>query len=312
MTSRLGRAHAAVLAAVLAASTAAGVAVLGSGSAEAGAPQRTASVVDVPGASVRYVALGDSYTSAPGVTPVATDAPPACGRSAVNYPHLVAAALGAELVDVSCGGARTKDFRNEQLAGVAPQLDVLGADTTLVSVGIGGNDQNLFGNVLAGCSATAIEVLAGSTAPCKQRYGTKFSADIAAIGTAVRGALSQVRKEAPNARVVVVGYPALFPSTTAGQLACVAAGIPFTPEDVEFLDGVERALNATLAEQADAVGVEFLDTYTPSVGHDMCRLPGVRWIEPLIPLAPAAPVHPNAAGQRAVADALVALVRARS
>jgi hypothetical protein len=33
----------------------------------------------------------------------------------------------------------------------------------------------------------------------------------------------------------------------------------------------------------------------------MCRLPGTRWIEPLLPLSPAAQFHPNAAGEAGTA-----------
>jgi hypothetical protein len=44
-------------------------------------------------AASSYVALGDSYTSAFGVIPLAPTAPPECGQSTLNYPHLVALAL---------------------------------------------------------------------------------------------------------------------------------------------------------------------------------------------------------------------------
>jgi hypothetical protein len=44
-------------------------------------------------AGASYVALGDSYTSGPGVLPYVPTAPPECGQSELNYPHLVASAL---------------------------------------------------------------------------------------------------------------------------------------------------------------------------------------------------------------------------
>ncbi len=260
---------------------------------------------------IRYVALGDSYTSAPGVTPVDQSAPPACGRSAVNYPHLVAQELGAELTDVSCGGAQTMSLYEEQFSGVPAQLDALRKDTTLVSLGIGGNDNDLFATAVAGCAASLGDVVAGDPAPCRTRYAQQFSEDIASSGVMIKQALLNIREEAPQAQIVVVGYPNLFPTTEAGRLTCVAAGVPFTPEDIEFLDGVERALNAMLATAATETKNTYLDTYTPSIGHDMCAAPGVRWIEPTIPLAPAAPVHPNAAGQAAVARVFAAVVTPR-
>jgi hypothetical protein len=59
-----------------------------------------------------------------------------------------------------------------------------------------------------------------------------------------------------------------------------------------------------LSSQATAAGDGYVDTYTPSIGHDACAAPSARWIEPLIPAAPAAPMHPNAAGQQGIADAV--------
>src|ERR1700677_301249 len=46
-----------------------------------------------------YVALGDSYTSAFGVMPLAPTAPPECGQSTLNYPHLTASALNLSLTE---------------------------------------------------------------------------------------------------------------------------------------------------------------------------------------------------------------------
>jgi hypothetical protein len=53
-------------------------------------------------APTSYVALGDSYTAAPLVLPIAPNAPGDCLQSAVNYPHLTASALGLSLRDRSC------------------------------------------------------------------------------------------------------------------------------------------------------------------------------------------------------------------
>jgi lysophospholipase L1-like esterase len=248
-----------------------------------------------------YVALGDSYTSAPLVPPVAPGSPPQCGRSASNYPHVLAAALGLALTDVSCGGATVGHFANAQYNDLPPQFDALGADTTLVSVGIGGNDNNLFASVVAGCGSTTLLLLTGSLAPCRDTFGDKFAKGIAADEVNLRAALREIHGRAAHARVVVVGYPNILPTDALGQAGCVVAGVPFTPGDMAYVDGIEKALNAMLARAAKAEHAVFVDTYTPSVGHDMCRLPGTRWIEPLLPLSPAAQFHPNAAGEAATA-----------
>ena len=55
----------------------------------------------------RYVALGSSVAAGPGIRPSADGAPFRAGRSARNYPHLVAEQLGLDLVDVTYSGATT-------------------------------------------------------------------------------------------------------------------------------------------------------------------------------------------------------------
>jgi hypothetical protein len=73
---------------------------------------------------------------------------------------------------------------------------------------------------------------------------------------------------------------------------------------VAFLDDEELQLNSALRQDAQAAGATYVDTYTPSVGHDACSDPGNRWIEPLLPASPAAPLHPSAVGEQGMADAV--------
>ncbi len=84
--------------------------------------------------------------------------------------------------------------------------------------------------------------------------------------------------------------------------------MPFSAGDVAYLREVEKKLNAMLAEEAGDAKVDFVDTYTPTVGHDVCQLPPRKWVEGLVPTSPAAPVHPNSQGERAMAAALGELV----
>ena len=83
------------------------VTTLGAGGCDEGAATR-----DVD----RYVALGDSFTSGAGLPLTRRDAL-SCGRSSLSYPHLVARAIEAELVDVSCGGATTENGTEPQSLG---------------------------------------------------------------------------------------------------------------------------------------------------------------------------------------------------
>jgi lysophospholipase L1-like esterase len=267
-----------------------------------GAPHQGTTYHGKPG--VHYVALGDSYTSGPGI-PTQVDAN--CTRSNRNYPSLVAAAgRYASFTDVSCGGATTVQMWQAQGTN-GPQLDAVTRDTTLVTLQIGGNDIG-FGSIIATCAGLSAGAPAGD--PCKEHYDPAGGADqltAAIVRTAPKVAqvLRAVHHQAPHARVVVVGYPDLLPDTGPG---CFPA-VPFAAGDVPYLRGTEKGLNAMLRVEALLHGAEYVDTYGPTVGHDMCQAPAVRWIEPLVPAAPAAPAHPNATGEQAMATAVAARVQ---
>jgi hypothetical protein len=53
-----------------------------------------------------------------------------------------------------------------------------------------------------------------------------------------------------------------------------------------------------LARTATANGATFVDTYTPTTGHDACQSPDVKDVEGLIPTSLAYPFHPNRRGER--------------
>jgi hypothetical protein len=81
--------------------------------------------------------------------------------------------------------------------------------------------------------------------------------------------------------------------------------MPMGYGDVPYLRSKERELNAMLVAQAAAGGATLADWYRASIGHDACEDPSTRWVEPVLPANPAAPIHPNLAGMQGAADALV-------
>lgn len=259
----------------------------------------------------QYVALGDSYVAGPGV-PVQTGLPPGCARSDHNYPALVQASLRAgSFRDASCSGATTRDMTAAQRtrAGTnSPQLDALSEGTELVTLGIGGNDIG-FSEIITTCARISSTKLAG--AACRDNYnrGGEDQLDRRIRDTApkVAAVLEEIDERAPDARVLVVGYPTILPDAGPGCYPVV----PFSAGDVRYLRELTKSLNAMLAEQADEADAEFVDTYGPSIGHDICQLPGAKWVEGLVPTSPAAPVHPNARGMRASADAVQAALARR-
>ncbi|MGH9247462.1 MAG: SGNH/GDSL hydrolase family protein [Acidimicrobiales bacterium] len=268
------------------------------------APGPAGATIDDP---LRYVALGDSYTSSP-LTGLFAGQPLGCFRSDNNYPHVAAAALGPDtFIDVSCGGATTADFFAPQSVfdgDNPPQLDALTADTTVVTIGISGNDIG-FGEIVQACVS-----LLPFGHPCLDRYTAggvdQLAQRIASTAALIDNVLTAVHDRAPDADVFVVGYPTILPDTGPGCWPVV----PYTRDDVAYLRATEHRLNAMLADRAAAHGDHFVDTYTSSIGHDVCQLPLVKWVEGLIPTSPAAPVHPNALGSRDMGNQVVAAMAA--
>ena len=251
-----------------------------------------------------YVAMGDSYSSAAGVNPLVPTAPPTCSRSQLNFAHDIAAALHpASFTDVTCSGAKTADFFTSQAQGVPPQLRALTTNTRLVTMTIGGNDENVFVDSFFGCVTISLQSGSPFGNPCQRKYGSTFTDLIKTQTYAhVVRALRAVRSKAPHAEVFILGYPRILPAK--GVLACYPS-MPISMGDVPWLVREQETLNTVVRRAAAATGARFVDTYTPSAGHDACQAPGTRWIEPASNPINAFPVHPNAAGEAAMARALL-------
>jgi lysophospholipase L1-like esterase len=255
-----------------------------------------------PAAAEEYVALGDSFTAGP-LIPLQIE-PFGCLKSNNNFPHLTARELGLPLKDPSCSGAETEDMTNPQ--GVSPgpnppQFDSLSAATTVVTLQIGGNDIG-FSEIAENCaSATSPE-----GTPCQDHYVVdgrdELSERIQATAPLVAAVLQGIRQRAPSARILVVNYASILPDTGGG---CWPQ-IPITDGDVPYVRGVQKELNAMLADQAAANGAELVDWYTASIGHDACQPPVIRWVEPVVPANAAAPLHPNLIGMLGASELLTA------
>ncbi|KNB54195.1 GDSL family lipase [Streptomyces caatingaensis] len=282
------------------------MAAVGAATALAAGAAAPATAAAGQGGGERYVALGDSYTSAPGVPQQSGGD---CARSSVNYPALTAKALRiTSFRDVSCSGARTDDFWRAQGAN-PPQLDAVGRNTRLVTVGIGGNDIG-FGEIIGTCAQLSASDPAGD--PCRKKYtapdgGDLLNRRIADTAPKIAEVLKAVHRKAPRARVVLAGYPSIMPDDGVGCFPSV----PMAAGDVPYLRDTEKKLNAMLREQARKAGARYADTYRATVGHDVCKPEADRWIEGARPSRPAAPFHPNADGERAMARPVIGAARGR-
>ncbi len=264
-------------------------------------------------AKTTAVGLGDSYAAGPLITPQ-DPASPGCLRSLVNYPHLVASQKHYVLTDVSCSGATTDDMFSSQTGydgkPVPPQLNALRPGTNVVTLTIGGNDIGFTG-IIENCVAYPTGGTRSGKPNCKDFYTAggvdQLSARIAATRPKVDRVLQAIKGRSMSAHITVAGYPAILPEALPANLNTCYPQMPLTPTDVGYLRGIENQLDQMLKDSAAANGASYADTYTPSIGHDACQIPSVRWVEPLlVPAADAAPVHPNRAGERAMARAVEA------
>jgi lysophospholipase L1-like esterase len=255
-------------------------------------------------APLRYVALGDSFSAASGVLPPDPAAPPQCLRSLRNYPQVIARATGAQLTDVTCGAAETKDFFEPQYYGVAPQLDAVSRGTQLVTMTIGGNDSGVFIDAIVSCGSAGMLTL-GQGSPCKDRYGSSFEDTIrtTTYPSLVR-ALRAVEAKAPRARVAILGYPWIMPASGG----CFDK-MPVAAGDVPYLRGIQATLNDAVRRAAAATGAIYVNLDEVSDGHDACQPIGVRWIEPVLQTTNPVVVHPNALGEHEMAAQAMKVLR---
>lgn len=242
------------------------------------------------------MALGSSMAAGPGIRPSAPGAPFRAGRSARNYPHLVAERLGLDLVDVTYSGARTAHVLSESQHGVPPQVDALDGTESLVTVTIGGNDVGYVPMLMAAGLPRIVRRL-----PPVGDLLDRTARDraLVEVETSLRRVGAAVRARAPHARVLFVDYLTLLPPP--GEPVA-----PLSDSDAALGRRIADTLERLTGLAAAATGAEWVRAAQASRGHHAWSVdpwttrPGIPW-----PRRPA-PAHPNAAGMRAVSDLVVA------
>ena len=253
----------------------------------------------------KYVAMGSSYAAGPKIPDAVPDQ--SCGRSTANCAHLVAAALGMDFTEVSCVGATIDNVTTTPQAMNPLQIEAVTPDTRLITITIGGNDVN-YSSSLVACGRDGV-----NAQPCLAASADAAVPDVdsAAIDNLLDHVenklvvmLGKVKQAAPAARIYLVAYPMVLPDPA---VPC-PSDVPMQAAAATFLGQVGTRLQAAFSSAAATAGVNFVDAYGPSHGHDACAPAAQRWVEGQANSA-VAPYHPNAAGMRAVADLIVAAIR---
>jgi lysophospholipase L1-like esterase len=252
----------------------------------------------------RYVALGSSMAAGPGIRPSADGAPFRAGRSARNYPHVVAERLGLDLVDVTYSGATTANVLTDSQNGAPPQADALDGSEDLVTVTIGGNDVGYVQLLMAAGLphfVRSVPLLGGRLR--EMLDPTLRDRALVEVAESLKEVGRTLRQRAPRAKVLFVDYLTLLPPDGVAP--------PLSDIDVALGRRVADTLERLTGEAAADTGCEWVRVADASREHHAWS--GEPWTTKFglpLPGRPA-PLHPNAAGMRAVADLVVAQWRGR-
>ncbi|HEY2552022.1 MAG TPA: SGNH/GDSL hydrolase family protein [Streptosporangiaceae bacterium] len=225
-------------------------------------------------ATVNFVALGDSYSSGLGAGSMISSSG-SCDRSTSAYPELWASThQPASFAFVACSGATTSSV-------ISSQLSALSGATTLVSITVGGND--------VGFSSTMETCVLHSTRTCVSAITTAEGEISSQLPGELNSVLGDIRANAPNARVVVLGYPELY------DLSKSSACLGLSTTDRTDLNQAADQLDGQIQAAAGRFGDVYADVRGAFGGHEICD--SSSWLHAVNFLDVSESYHPTAAGQ---------------
>jgi len=200
--------------------------------------------------AVKYVSLGDSYSSGTGTR---TYYESGCQRSVTSYPYLTHNAHPTwTFVHAACSGAKTADLINTQASSLT-------TDTNWVTYTIGGNDAG-FSSVITECALPSWASNCDGAINTAQAY----------IQNTLPGRLdlvnNTIKSKAPSATVIVLDYPRLFNGTDCNALTF------FSGSEMTRLNQTADMMKNQLSAAATRAGANFVfrDVIPPFVGHAVC------------------------------------------
>ncbi|MDT0275214.1 SGNH/GDSL hydrolase family protein [Blastococcus goldschmidtiae] len=256
--------------------------------------------------ALTVVSLGSSFAAGPFIPPV-VDAD--AGRSGRNYPHLAAARLGAELVDLTVSGATTATILDEPQTTMsgkvyAPQIEGVPRNADVVTITAGGNDLNYTGSMLF-AAFRRLDPAHPVNRFLAPRFpdGLQEPSDemVARAETGLVHIVEGVSARTEKARIVLVDYLMVLGGGTSG-----AAWFDDAERDL-FLR-MRTMLEDAYVGAAERSGAELLCMSHVSRDHGLDS--AEPWVRGLLtdPASSAASFHPNALGMARVAEELVRLL----
>jgi GDSL-like Lipase/Acylhydrolase family len=245
----------------------------------------------IPQTPGTYTMLGDSYSAGEGAgtydtntnnyTTTCSGSPCTNNGHRSPYSYNRSFALTSQTfrnpstwVDVACSGAVIADYSTTNASGKCPnepgQKTALNATTSLVTLTFGGNDLD-FAPVIKACVYAGVNPLAPT---CQATWAATFQTQIqqlAAPNTA--GGLpllySEIKAAAPNAEIVVLGYPHLVRPGSDANGGCLANGW-IRASDRDWLNSVADQLDTVIQNAATQADLPYLSTTAMYTGHELC------------------------------------------
>jgi hypothetical protein len=207
-----------------------------------------ATAAQTPHVTYNYSALGDSYSAGVGTDDYISSSG-SCDRSPEGYPSLFDTSHSVSNFNfVACSGAKTSDVLANQLGG-------LSTSTNLVSISIGGNDVG-FTSVMEKC-------IAEGDSGCNSAVNAAKAQATSTLPGALDNVYSQIKAKAPNATVVVLGYPEFY--QIGGSCS---VGLSDTSRG--YINSGADTLDSVISTEAGKYGFHFADVRGAFSSHEIC------------------------------------------
>jgi len=256
-----------------------------------------------------YVNMGDSYSAGEGTfnyvagTNTSTNM---CHRSTDAYSgqYVAGSSRWTSVINVACTGAVTGDLfyppgkinsQNIPTLNEKAQVSALNGNTGLVTITIGGNNLNLLG-LLQNCYHQLVGPAIGACFASSINKG--LFTQITQLQSTLVATYQQLQEDAPNATIVVLTYPQIFPATFDPVLDynCNDSIVPviIDQSQLDEIRSVVSALDTVIEQAAAQAGVRVVNMENAFSGHEVCT--PIPWVNDIVGTGQDESFHPNVFG----------------